>query len=216
MTESRWLKTDKPREMLNLLGETASPRKLRLAACAWLRTRWEDLQDSRSRAAVLAGERFADGQCSLTDLRAAGRAAAEACSSPGPPGPGAESRMLVRLVARNVAYAYVPPIMDMKTANFDYIMAFYAARDPLQSVILRDLFGNPFRPAAFDPSWRTPRVVRLAEAIYRERAFDELPVLADLLEEEAVVTDAQLLGHFRSAGPHWLGCHGLDAVLDKG
>jgi hypothetical protein len=84
-----------------------------------------------------------------------------------------------------------------------------------QATVLRDLFGNPFRPVTFAPSWRTPNVLRLAESIYRERAFDELPVLADLLEEEAGANDAQLLGHLRVRGGHHLGCFALDAVLGK-
>jgi hypothetical protein len=61
---------------------------------------------------------------------------------------------------------------------------------------------------------RTAGVFRLAESIYAERAFDRLPVLADLLEE-AGATDAAVLAHLRGPGPHALGCHALDAVLGK-
>jgi hypothetical protein len=46
------------------------------------------------------------------------------------------------------------------------------------------------------------------------RRFEDLPVLADLLEE-AGCTDAALLGHLRGPGPHVLGCHALDAVLGR-
>jgi hypothetical protein len=79
---------------------------------------------------------------------------------------------------------------------------------------MRCLFGNPFRRAPFDPAWRTADVQRLAGAIYAGRAFDRLPVLADLLEE-AGATDARLLGHLSGPGLHALGCHALDAVLGK-
>jgi hypothetical protein len=58
-------------------------------------------------------------------------------------------------------------------------------------------------------------VLRLAESVSAERAFDRLPVLADLLEE-AGATAAGLLAHLRGPGPHTLGCHALDAVLGKG
>ena len=57
-------------------------------------------------------------------------------------------------------------------------------------------------------------VRRLAGAIYDGRRFEDLPVLADLLEE-AGLTDAGLLGHLRGPGPHGLGGHALDAVLGK-
>jgi hypothetical protein len=80
---------------------------------------------------------------------------------------------------------------------------------------VRCLFANPFRSAPFSPSWRTAEVLRLAGAIYAERAFDRLPILADLLEE-AGTTDAALLAHLRGPGPHTLGCHALDAALGKG
>jgi hypothetical protein len=38
---------------------------------------------------------------------------------------------------------------------------------------------------------------------------------ASSLLEEAGCTDAALLGHPRGPGPHWLGCHALDAVLGE-
>ena len=46
------------------------------------------------------------------------------------------------------------------------------------------------------------------------RRFEDLPVLADLLEE-AGCTDAALLGHLRGPGPHVLGCWALDAAVGK-
>src|SRR5262249_55081365 len=53
--------------------------------------------------------------------------------------------------------------------------------DPLRSTevrnqasLLRDIFGNPFRPVAFEPRWRTADVLGLARGIYEDRAFDRL------------------------------------------
>ena len=82
------------------------------------------------------------------------------------------------------------------------------------STILRDIFGNPFRPVAFDPAWRTSTAVGLAEAIYDERAFDRLPILADALQD-AGCEDADILGHCRGDGPHVRGCWVVDLVLGK-
>jgi anti-anti-sigma regulatory factor len=59
-----------------------------------------------------------------------------------------------------------------------------------------------------EPSWLTwndGTVLRLARAILVERAFDRMPVLADALEE-AGCTDADILGHCRSEGPHLPDC----------
>jgi hypothetical protein len=64
-------------------------------------------------------------------------------------------------------------------------------------------------------------VVRLAEPAYQERHLPadtldlaRLAVLADALEE-AGCQDVQILGHLRSGGEHYRGCHILDALLGK-
>ena len=61
--------------------------------------------------------------------------------------------------------------------------------------ILREVFGNPFRPASVDPSWlnwNDATVVKMAQGIYHDRAFDRSPILADALED-AGCTDADIL-----------------------
>jgi hypothetical protein len=101
-----------------------------------------------------------------------------------------------------------------------------AAREPAEARaranecdLIRDLFGNPFRPApALAPSvlaWDGGTVVKVAAAVYDERAFDRLPVVADALED-AGCTDAELLGHCRGGGEHVRGCWVVDLVLAKG
>jgi len=83
-----------------------------------------------------------------------------------------------------------------------------------QAALIRDVFGNPFRPVALDPAWRTATVTSLAEAIYAERAFDRLPILADALED-AGCTNADILDHCRGPGVHARGCWVVDLVLAK-
>ena len=80
--------------------------------------------------------------------------------------------------------------------------------------LLRDVVGDPSHPATFDDLWRTRDVISLAEAIYLDRRFDELSVLADALED-ANCTDADVLNHLRSPGPHVRGCWALDLILGK-
>jgi hypothetical protein len=84
--------------------------------------------------------------------------------------------------------------------------------------LLRDIFGNPLRPApVIDPrwlAWNDGAVGRLARSLYDGKKFTRLGELADLLKE-AGCKDAQLLRHLRGPGPHVRGCWALDAVLGK-
>jgi len=83
-----------------------------------------------------------------------------------------------------------------------------------QSDILRDIYGNPFRPIRIDPAWLTSTVVQLAQGIYEDRAFDRMPVLADALQD-AGCDDAEILDHCRSEGLHVRGCWLIDLILGK-
>jgi hypothetical protein len=84
-----------------------------------------------------------------------------------------------------------------------------------QAALLRDIAGNPFRPVSLDLAWRTPAVLHLGQFIYDDRAFDQLPVLADALEE-AGCASREVLDHCRGPGPHVRGCWAVDLVLGKG
>jgi hypothetical protein len=83
-----------------------------------------------------------------------------------------------------------------------------------QAVLLRGVFGNPFRPVSLDPSWLTSDVGGLARGIDAERAFDRMPILADALED-AGCDNADVLEHIRGPGPHIRGCWVLDLVLGR-
>ncbi|MBN9521119.1 hypothetical protein J0H58_21800 [bacterium] len=79
---------------------------------------------------------------------------------------------------------------------------------------MRDIFGNPFRPVAFDHSWRTEAAVALARGMYESRDFAAMPVLADALDD-AGCGHPDVLAHCRGAGPHVRGCWVADLVLGK-
>jgi hypothetical protein len=100
------------------------------------------------------------------------------------------------------------------------------AERPLQAVLLRCIFGNPFRrltpPAAQVLAWNGGLVRKLAEAAYDRRHLPSgdldqarLAVLADALDD-AGVTAPDLLNHLHGPGPHVRGCHVLDLLLGKG
>src|SRR4029077_17684679 len=52
-----------------------------------------------------------------------------------------------------------------------------------QAELVREVFGDPFRPVSAAPAWRTLGVVQLAQTIYDDRAFERIPALADALTE---------------------------------
>jgi hypothetical protein len=89
---------------------------------------------------------------------------------------------------------------------------------PQQCHHLRDLFSPlPFRPISINLvmlSWNDGTVPKIAQAIYDERAFDRMPILADALEE-AGCTDAEILNHCRQPGEHVRGCWVVDLLLGK-
>jgi hypothetical protein len=85
---------------------------------------------------------------------------------------------------------------------------------PALAGLLRDVAGNPFGVSTFEPSWRSGNVTALAETIYRQRAFDRMPILGDALED-AGCTNPAMLEHCRETGPHVRGCWVLDLILGK-
>jgi hypothetical protein len=97
----------------------------------------------------------------------------------------------------------------------DACRAAWAAEESAQCDLIRDIFGDPFGPRpVISPSWLTPAVLRLAEALYEGRDFEAMPMLGDALEE-AGCDDPGLLGHCRG-GFHARGCWMTDSILGKG
>lgn len=83
-----------------------------------------------------------------------------------------------------------------------------------QASLLREIFGDPFRPVVINSAWLTPGVIELAQTIYDEQAFERMHELADTLEK-ADCDNADLLNHCRSGGEHVRGCWIVDLVLGK-
>jgi hypothetical protein len=94
----------------------------------------------------------------------------------------------------------------------------YARERVAQAALVRDVWGPlPFRSIAIDPAWRAwndGTIPNLASVIYRDRRFEDLPVLGDALEE-AGCADADLLTHCRADGEHVRGCWVVDLLLER-
>src|SRR4051812_38842799 len=82
---------------------------------------------------------------------------------------------------------------------------------------LLDIAGNAAGSVAADPAWLTwnhGTVPAIARHVYDDRAFHDLPILADALED-AGCTNADLLAHCRGGGEHVRGCWVVDLLLGK-
>jgi hypothetical protein len=83
------------------------------------------------------------------------------------------------------------------------------------AILLRDIFGNLFRPVSFSPDWRTGTAVSLARVMYESREFSAMPILADALQDAGCDND-DILSHCRDATQlHARGCWVVDLVLGK-
>jgi hypothetical protein len=90
-----------------------------------------------------------------------------------------------------------------------------AAERAAQAVLVREVLGNPFRPVAFSPEWRTDTVLALARQMYSTEDFGAMPILADALQD-AGCDNAEVLNHCREEGAtHVRGCWALDRILGK-
>lgn len=63
-------------------------------------------------------------------------------------------------------------------------------------------------------TWHNRLIPAMAQAIYDERRYEDMPILADALED-AGCTNAEILNHCRQPGDHWRGCWVLDTILGK-
>ncbi|WP_439626433.1 hypothetical protein [Gemmata sp.] len=230
MTEHEWLTCTDPAPMLEFLRAKASNRKLRLFGVACCRRVWESMSEEGSRSMVLVAERFADGLATADELQVASVQAKAADDNIYLKGGNQYTSTAVCGLGINLDLGSVMPnvfssitlIGDEELlavcedeAKFGALMARREADEwRTQSLLLRDIFGNPFRSVAIDPAWRTSTVVALAEGIYAERAFDRMPILADALQDAGCDSD-DVLNHCRSNGPHCRGCWVVDLILGK-
>jgi hypothetical protein len=216
--------------MLIFLNDTRrapglSDRKERLFACACCRRIWERTA-APGRLAIEAAEAYADGRATLKELERAHDAAWEAMGEE-IPGFGLRTPKFHPINAAwytcaredSVCMGYASAASSCCRAGLDE--AAMEAEKMAQAGLLRDIAGNPFRPASIGIVHRTPVVIDLAQAAYRERSMPggeldtvRLAVLADALEE-AGCTDTKILRHLRGPGPHVRGCFVVDLLMES-
>jgi hypothetical protein len=212
MTEAKWLGCNEPVPMLEYLRGRVSERKVRLFACGCCRRVWDRLADERSREAVRAAEAFADGAVTDQQLQGAEDEAWHLVARVPEKTPAEYAAVVAWQTAFHIAGA------DMSHFVRRVLRASAGAESRRTlAALVREVFGNPFRPVTVDPSWlewNKGCAAQIARTIYEERRFGDLPVLADALEE-AGSRDETLLAHCRDRRGHARGCWAIDALLGK-
>jgi hypothetical protein len=225
-------------------------RKLRLLACACCRRVARFLTDQRSLRAIEVNELYADGEATAQELAQAARGALEATGDDpddnfGPWDDLPLSGKPADQAARASAYLGQHHVWSGVRCALDtaaWAMAWAAdpgapewpgvgPKEALrraladQADLVRELLGNPFRPApALDPAfltWQGGAVRELARAAYEERRLPEgtldaarLALLADALDD-AGCGDPELLDHLHGPGVHVRGCWAVDLLLSR-
>ena len=223
MTEAEWFACSHSGEMFEVLrGKRFDPRLRRFAVECCRRIR-HLITEEVFLQAVEAGEAFADDpQNNKSTIKAMAEASRQAVRY---------HRQYAAMADRHQLHAANAAIGAC--ASYGLLAAFIAmreaakaanridpeSRDPVelrhQADLLRCIFGySLFRPITDDHKYNNLTVKNLATNIYDDCRFQDLPILADALEE-AGCTSADILSHLRGPGPHVRGCWALDLVLGK-
>jgi hypothetical protein len=228
MTENEWLTwggiSDGMLELLRAKPGLGRKRRLLAVGCCQRILKW---MPEECLPAIELAEKLADGLADEDARRAAFDAAGEAKDHQSDLRKSWAGYCAYRAVAGPASYdrpeswnedaaAWVAQVAAQPdawiTGRWDN-GALSAQRGAITELI-RDIFGNPFRPVSLDSSWLTSAVVAIARGVYEERAFDRMPILADALQD-AGCDNEEVLNHCRSDGVHVRGCWVVDLLLGK-
>jgi len=234
MTETEWAHDYDATRLLRFIIEGANARKLRLFAAAYARSivgaafeersTWANNLDAYPRVVSLL-ERFVDGEATEDQLKQIG----EELWNQGMGMDGPELGMLwITLQQETTRIGGTAETLLLEgTQYFPWTLKdgaiklydkwFYERHGPWHDAcadVIREVYGNPFRPIDVAPGWLSTDVVEVARRIYINRTFESMPKLADALET-AGCRELDLLAHCRSDAPHAFGCWAIDLLLDR-
>jgi hypothetical protein len=224
MTEQEWLTAIDPHYLFKKVHGFMFERKLRLFAIACCNRVSTLCNDSLAMNWLSVAEMYADGQAQKPQRQNAEGEAHRAGTVNGylvvctlhKRANEAASRSS-SFSADAVARAAVPEFFESTKDTEKWSRVLRSERQKefnAQADLLRDIFGNPFRPITLLPEWRTSTVLALATGIYEEKAFDRMPILADALGD-AGCDNEEILQHCRSETVHTRGCFVVDLILGK-
>jgi len=216
MTEAEWMAATDPTPMLEFLKGKANDRKYLLTSLHACRILWNSVRLPILWTGLTICERQFEGRSSPSEMNRLLKVFANRLDSllintsdPGWNGKRNAVMGILLLVDETVARAF-----GRDTDICGMAGCIIPAEGEGYAHVIRDIFGNPFRPITVNPSWRTSTVVSLASGIYEDRAFDRMPILADALQD-AGCDNEDVLNHCRQPGEHCRGCWAVDLVLGK-
>jgi hypothetical protein len=207
MTEEEWLACIDPAVMLKFLDGKFSERKLRLFAVGLCRLRWDRIFAEGVKELVALAEQYAERKTTYREWIDAFHSVSCAFT-------------------RHVAWPYVQKAAFEVSKGWLMVIGRKGQRRRqahrlMEAVshcnLLRDIFGDPFQIVLILSAWlrwNDGTIPKLAQAIYDDRTFDRLPLLADALEE-AGCDNQEILDHCRSNNEHVRGCWVVDLILGK-
>jgi hypothetical protein len=222
MTEAEWELCRDVSKMVRAVDPRRFDRKLRLFAVACCRRVSAQIRDSDALCLLDLIEKLADGAADLESLRPVW---AEVPFYPRAEGAVKHATALDCASWRASADCYLRAAKDAEEATADAISGdgktaaqqrfeqMYRERS-VQVAILRDIFGNPIRPIALNPSWLTSTAHALARQMYDSRDFSAMPILADALQD-AGCDNEDILNHCRGEDVHVRGCWVVDLLTGR-
>lgn len=243
MTEMEWGICDDPFRMLSHLKTVSTDRKLRLFACACCRRVLHLIGDTTYDIPMLKfAEKYADNVYTKGQLqgRAWGKfgvftpiitprafdAAYHSASYAGVLVNAAARKTCPELVEENNRiFNKLLPTNSLRDATEladsasprDWINAAKAAENSeyrIQAEIVREIFGNPFRPTASRLCAHDSETFKVAKRLYGSDDFQSLDALAAVLAEE--FGNDELIAHCNSSSVHYRGCWVIDYLLGLG
>jgi hypothetical protein len=226
MTEAEWLESrDHPFPMMKFLHGRASDRKLGLFMVGYCRSMWNRIKDQRTRNAAEFNELYVDGLATRREISAAVKDAGLVVDSAREVAfrTNDEADCQANIAAESgyrAALAFNHD--DSESVEFDGahgtfahalmlasdIDALDAVRSELLCEIIRDIFGNPFRPLPPRPEAIAP----LADQIYAG-AWDQMPLLGEWLQEHGYWSEGE---HCLDPNIHHVkGCWVVDWVTGR-
>jgi hypothetical protein len=213
---------------LGFLSWKAAQRKLRLFACACVR-RTREFGGPDQLNAIRISEQYADGLVDKSALSAAFIPVRDlpepipddadmALSVFGPTDMVWEGRLIDLLLG-------IGPLLDVGTVarkaaeivtereGAGYLSRRGMGERNQQAHLLRDIFGNPFRPVSLDPACLNDTTRAVARAIYEKGQFADLARLAKALKKDAGCANPGLREHCQWPIRHVRGCWAVDLVL---